>query len=64
MMIPYRGIKKIFVENNGIARTADIIAQGFHNRHIDIFIDEEKIIRIKRGVYQWIEEGRLLQGQH
>jgi len=56
-MISFEEIRKIFIENDGIARTSDIIGKGFHNRHINTFINEGKIIRLKRGVYQWIEGG-------
>ncbi len=31
-MVSYQKIKKIFMQHNGAARTADIVAQGHHNR--------------------------------
>lgn len=56
-MASNRKIKQIFTNKNGVVRTNEIVAEGFHNRDIDVLINENKIIRLKRGVYQWIAEG-------
>jgi len=49
-------IKKIFINNNGIVRTGDITSKGFSIRHLNKLIDEGSVYRIKRGVYQWVDE--------
>lgn len=55
-MVSRNKIEKFFYQKNGIAKTSDIVAKGFHNRDIDVLINENKIIRLKRGVYLWIAE--------
>jgi len=55
-MICYDNVKKIFIENNGIMFTNDLMKQGITNRHLNKLIGEGKLQRIKKGVYQWIEE--------
>jgi len=62
-MISYQKIKKIFMQNNGVARTADIVAQGYHNRLLNVLVNENKIIRLKRGVYQWIAGGETEEAE-
>jgi len=56
IMISYEEIKKIFIENNGIVGTSDLMKQGITIRHLNKLIDENKLFRIKKGVYQWIEQ--------
>lgn len=55
-MICYEKIKKIFIENNGIVITSDLMKQGITIRHLNKLIDEGKLFRIKKGVYQWTEK--------
>lgn len=56
-MVFNKEIKNIIRGKHGIFRTADIISHGFHHRHINKLLKENKIIRLKRGVYQWIANG-------
>ncbi len=49
-------IKKIFIDNKGIVETSDITAKGFTIRHLNKLIDDGFVYRIKRGLYQWIDE--------
>lgn len=54
-MICYEKIKNIFIQSNGIMVTSDLIKQGITIRHLNKLINENKLFRIKKGVYQWIE---------
>lgn len=54
-MISYEEIKKIFIESNGIVGTSDLMKQGITLRHLNKLIDQDKLQRIKKGIYQWIE---------
>ncbi len=56
-MITNKQIRKIVKNKNGIFRTADFLEQGFHNRLLNVLLRENKIIRLKRGLYQWIGGG-------
>jgi len=56
VMISYEEIKKIFIESNGIVGTGDLIKQGITIRHLNKLIDEDKLQRIKKGVYQLVEQ--------
>lgn len=49
-------IKNIFVKNNGFAKTSDITGAGIHNRVLERLMREGKILKLKRGIYQWIED--------
>ena len=51
-------IKQIFEDNNGIVKTSQITSEGIHNRVLDKLIDEGKIIKLKRGMYQWLEDNQ------
>lgn len=53
-MINYEKIKNIFIESNGIVHISDLKKQGITLRHLNKLIDEGKLFRIKRGIYQWI----------
>lgn len=55
-MICYEEIKKIFIRSNGIVGTSDLMKQGVTFRHLNKLMDEGKLFRIKKGVYQWVEE--------
>ena len=54
-MICYEKIKNIFIKSNGIMVTSDLMKQGITIRHLNKLINENKLFRIKKGVYQWIE---------
>jgi predicted transcriptional regulator of viral defense system len=49
-------VKQIFDDNSGIVKTSQITSEGIHNRVLHKLIDEGKIVKIKRGIYQWIED--------
>ncbi len=49
-------IKEIFLQNNGFAKTSDITSKGIHNRVLDRLVKEGKILKLKRGIYQWVED--------
>jgi predicted transcriptional regulator of viral defense system len=49
-------IKDIFLKNNGFAKTSDITSAGIHNRALDRLMQEGRILKLKRGLYQWIED--------
>lgn len=53
----YESIKSIFISQDGIAKTADITSKGIHNRYLSRLLKIGKISRIKRGLYEWIENG-------
>jgi predicted transcriptional regulator of viral defense system len=53
----YDQIKEIFEKNNGIVRTADITARGIHNAYLEDLCKKGVVSRIKRGMYEWIEDG-------
>lgn len=52
-------VRQIFAENNGVVKTSQIISQGIHNRVLDKLVDEGKIVKLKRGIYKWIEDSEL-----
>lgn len=56
-MEQYEIIKEIFKSQNGIAKTSDITRRGIHNVYMDVLCKKGVISRIKRGVYEWIEDG-------
>lgn len=56
-MNQYMVIKEIFKSHNGIVRTADITSQGIHNVWLNKLIEQGKISKIRRGIYEWIESG-------
>ena len=49
----YDEIKQIFENHNGIARRADI--SSYHYYYLNELLKDGKIIRLKRGIYQWID---------
>src|SRR6056297_2297029 len=46
-------IKKIFMKNNGYARTKDIIEAEIHTSYLYQLLEEGVISKIKRGLYYW-----------
>lgn len=51
----YNKLKNIFEKNMGIAKRSDIDEIGIPYRQLTKFIKNGTIIRLKRGVYQWLE---------
>lgn len=49
----YNKIKKIFDNNNGYARTKDILEADIHSSHLYKLQEDGTISRIKRGLYRW-----------
>lgn len=49
----FEKLKKIFENNNGIAERTDFA--DIHYRHINKLLKKGTVIRLKRGLYQWIE---------
>lgn len=49
----YNQIKKVFMKNNGYARTQDIIEAGIHTSYLYQLLEEGVISKIKRGLYHW-----------
>lgn len=49
-------VRNIFIKNKGIIKTTDITSQGIHNRVLDTLLEQGQIIKIKRGIYQWVED--------
>lgn len=56
-MDKYERAKEIFQNQNGIAQTSDITSHGIHSAYIDILCQKNIISKIKRGVYEWVEDG-------
>jgi predicted transcriptional regulator of viral defense system len=40
-----------FKNNRGIVRFSDILKAGFHHDSLDVLVDEERVIKISRGLY-------------
>lgn len=51
-MIDYNLLIKEFKKHNGIMKTSELNTIGFNSRNILQFLKEEKIIKLKRGIYQ------------
>ena len=53
----HRGIdiQNIFIQHGGVVRTSEIQEYGLHNRILSKLVEQGKVIRIKPGYYQWIE---------
>lgn len=52
-------IREIFVTANGLVKTSDITRHGFHNSILNELIEQGKIAKVKRGFYQWVEDGEM-----
>lgn len=48
-------IKGIFYNNNGYARTKDIVEANIHKKYLRDLLDEGSIYKLKRGLYKWNE---------
>lgn len=51
-MIDYSRIIKKFKEHNGVMKTSELNNIGFNSRYILHLLNEGKIIKLKKGVYQ------------
>lgn len=51
-MIDYSRLIKEFKKHNGVMRTSELNNLGFNSRHILELLNEEKMVKLKRGVYQ------------
>ncbi len=56
-MEKYEIIKEIFQKQNGIARASDITDHNIHSAYTDMLCQKGIISRIKRGIYEWVEDG-------
>ncbi len=50
-------ILHIFHQNNGYAKTNEILDAGIHNHYLDLLVEKGKVIKIKRGLYKLSEIG-------
>lgn len=48
-------IKDVFYNNNGYARTKDIVDANIHKKYLKDLLNEGSIYRLKRGLYKWNE---------
>ena len=56
-MEKYEKIKEIFQCQNGIVNASDITSHGIHSNYLDKLCQKGVISKIKRGVYEWVEDG-------
>lgn len=52
-----KDVRDVFIQHGGIVRTSEIQEQGFHNRCLSVLVEQGKIVKLKRGYYQWVEDG-------
>jgi predicted transcriptional regulator of viral defense system len=55
-MSKYEEYKKIFDEHNGVIRTSEFQAAGYHHGRLKELVDQGIIMKIKRGYYEWQNE--------
>ncbi|MCK4258898.1 MAG: type IV toxin-antitoxin system AbiEi family antitoxin domain-containing protein [Halanaerobiales bacterium] len=55
-MSKYEEYKKIFDEHNGVIRTSEFQAAGYHHKILKELVDQGIIVKIKRGYYEWQNE--------
>jgi len=55
----YETVKQVFKSHDNIATTGEMLKQGIHTSCIADLLKAKRIARIKRGVYEWIEDGRM-----
>jgi len=48
-------IKNVFYQNNGYAKTKDIVNADIHKKYLKELLDEGIIYKLKRGLYKWRE---------
>lgn len=54
-------IREIFLNADGLVRTSDITRRGFHNSILNELIEQGKVAKVKRGFYQWVEDGEMAE---
>jgi predicted transcriptional regulator of viral defense system len=57
-------IERIFRKNNGYARLHDITDQGINKYQLQKLLDNQEVIKIKRGLYRWSDldtENEIIQ---
>ncbi len=52
-MEEYNRYKRVFDLHNGIIKTSEFQEAGYHHTILNNLMDEGKIVRIKRGYYEW-----------
>jgi len=53
----YDDVKQIFESRGGIARTEDMLRERVHTSYIANLLSAGHTSRIKRGVYEWLDDG-------
>lgn len=54
----YEIVRRVFRVNDNIVTTGEMLKEGIHTSYIAELVNTKRIARIKRGVYEWIEDGR------
>ncbi len=60
----YDDVKRIFESHGGIARTEDMLRRRVHTSYIANLLSAGHITRIKRGVYEWLDDGPMESALH
>ncbi|MBC7083444.1 MAG: type IV toxin-antitoxin system AbiEi family antitoxin domain-containing protein [Firmicutes bacterium] len=55
----YEMVKQVFKSRGNIATTSEMLSRGIHTSYIAALVKAGSIARIKRGVYEWVEDGRM-----
>lgn len=55
----YERFKKIFDKHNGVIKTSEFQAAGYHHKFLKGLLDQGIIRKIKRGYYEW-QDGRFV----
>jgi len=55
----YEMVKQVFKSRGNIATTSEMLNRGIHTSYIAALVKAGSIARIKRGVYEWVEDGRM-----
>jgi hypothetical protein len=50
-------IKAFFIGNGGSIRTSQLLSFGIHNTWLTKLMNQGKISKVKRGLYEWVEDG-------
>lgn len=49
-------IKRIFYENKGYLHAKDLTEKGIHRKYLSDLLENEEVIKLKRGLYKWNDE--------
>ena len=52
----YEEYKKIFDKHNGVIKTSEFQATGYHHKILKELVDQGVIVKIKRGYYEWQDQ--------